>query len=514
MSFIDQKLSEGPLFTDFYQLTMAQLYFNAGLHEQTALFDHYFRSYPDYGQHKAGYCINAGLEWLFDSIDKFYFTEKEISVLRNYKNADGKNLFNDNFLKWLKNDFSPYMLNFRGIPEGRVIHPGTPINVVTGPIAVAQILETVILNRLNFHILIATKASRIKQVAKNSTIMEFGARRGHDTGVNAGVRAALIGGADSTSNVGISEELGIRAKGTHAHSMVQLYLALGMSEYDAFTEYANLYPDNCLFLVDTINTLESGIPNAIRVFENISAKGYKPVGIRLDSGDFAYLSIKAALMLNKAGFPDTSIVLSNELDELNIWQITSQIKEDAPKHGLDPDKVISRLVYGIGTRLITSNGHTALDGIFKLVAVNKENNWIPAIKISENQEKIPNPGNKYLYRIYKDNQSAGDFMALYDEKPATSDIIHLRHPSDHTKSKFILNDDNTVIESLHVDIIKNGKKVYDFPDINKIREIRDKDLIRLESGVKRIINPHKYQVSLSDKLFTEKTEVIKSLKNM
>ena len=233
----------------------------------------------------------------------------------------------------------------------------------------AQVLETSLLNHLNYQILIATKASRIKDIGRGQVMMEFGVRRAQDRGANAGVRAALIGGADFSSNVGMSAVLGYPPKGTHAHSMVQLFLALGMSELDAFRAYAEVYPDDCLLLVDTINTLESGIPNAIKVFEELHRKGHEPVGIRLDSGDLAYLSIQAAKMLDEAGFELTKIVISNNLDELIIWQILTQILEEAPRYNVDPNQLVKRLIYGVGTRLITSWGEPALGGVYKLVAV-------------------------------------------------------------------------------------------------------------------------------------------------
>ena len=233
----------------------------------------------------------------------------------------------------------------------------------------AQILETSLLNHLNYQTLIATKAARIKSGGRGRLLLEFGLRRGPDKGVNAGARAALIGGADFTSNVGISHVLGFPPKGTHAHSMVQIFMALGQSELDAFRAYADVYPDDCLLLVDTVDTLESGIPNAITIFDELRQKGHEPVGIRLDSGDLAYLSIQAAKMLDDAGFPDVSIVLSNQLDELVIWQILTQLEQEAGKYGVNPDKLIDRLVYGVGTNLITSSGDSSLDGVYKLVAV-------------------------------------------------------------------------------------------------------------------------------------------------
>ena len=314
----EREIAEGILLTDMYQLTMAQLYYRMGMYDKPVQFDHYFRSYPDYGSHKAGYCINAGLEWLLDWLAESRFRIEEIDYLRTIKSKNGTQLFDSDFLSWLGKHGDFGSISLRAIPEGRVVHPNTPLTVVQGPILMAQILETSLLNHLNYQTLIATKAARMRETGRGQIMMEFGLRRGHDRGANAGTRAALIGGADYSSNVGVSAILGYPPKGTHAHSMVQLFIALGMSEFDAFRAYADVYPDDCLLLVDTIDTLESGVPNAIKVFEELRCKGHKPQGIRLDSGDLAYLSIRAAKMLDEAGFPDVSIVLSNNLDELVI----------------------------------------------------------------------------------------------------------------------------------------------------------------------------------------------------
>jgi nicotinate phosphoribosyltransferase len=290
----EQKLAEGILFTDMYQFTMAQVYYRMGLHEKPVQFDHYFRDYPNYGTHKAGYCISAGLDWVLDWMQSAHFHDEEIALLRAQKRVTGDPLFAEDFLTWLRQSGDFGALSLRAIPEGRVVHPNVPLTVVQGPLAMAQILETALLNRINFQTLIATKAARIREIGRGQVMMEFGLRRAHDLGGNAGARAALIGGADFTSNVGISAVLGYPPKGTHAHSLVQLYIALGMGELEAFRAYAEVYPDDCLLLVDTIDTLESGIPNAIQVFQELRQKGHKPIGVRLDSGDLAYLSIQTA----------------------------------------------------------------------------------------------------------------------------------------------------------------------------------------------------------------------------
>jgi nicotinate phosphoribosyltransferase len=509
----NQSISEGILYTDQYELVMAQLYFKHGLHETKVQFDHFFRNYPDYGTHKAGYCINAGLEWLIDWMQNSFFTNKEIEILKNQKTANGKNIFQDDFLNWLGKNGNFTGLTLKAIPEGRAVHPNIPLTVVQGPVAMSQILETALLNQLNYQILIATKACRVKEMSRGGLLIDFGARRGQDRGTNAGIRGALIGGADFSSNVGISHILGFPAKGTHAHSMVQLFLTLGMSEYDAFEAFTELYPENSILLVDTINTLESGIPNAIKVFEKMKKKGRKPAAIRLDSGDLAYLSIQAARMLNAAGFNDVGIVLSNELDEMNIWQIITQITEEAPKNGIDADSLISRLTYGVGTKLITSAGAPSLGGVYKLVAVENKGDWKPAIKISESNEKIPNPGRKGVWRIYNNrNKANADFLTLYNENPAEEEKIILHHPYDQSKSRTIIKDQISGIENLLADVLIDGKLVYEFPPIEKLREKRNEDLSKLDTGVKRLINPHLYHVSISKKLWDLKQDLITEAK--
>jgi nicotinate phosphoribosyltransferase len=291
--------------------------------------------------------------------------------------------------------------------------------------------------------------------------------------------------------------------------MVQAFMTLGEGELGAFRAYAGIYPDDCLLLVDTIDTLNSGVPNAIKVFRELKEKGHTPVGIRLDSGDLAHLSIRAASMLNKAGFENTSIVLSNQLDELVVWQILSQIREEAPQYGLDPGHLIDRLVYGVGTRLITSAGDSALDGIYKLTAVKENGNWVPAIKISENPVKIINPGDKRLWRIYdKRNKAVADYFTIADEVPDKQEELYFQHPVESETHQVIDRTEVLEIEPLLADIIKDGERVRDLPSIDEMRKTRQSDLDRLDSGVKRLINPHVYHVSLSKKLWELKQNMI------
>jgi nicotinate phosphoribosyltransferase len=510
----DRPTAEGILFTDQYQFTMAQLYYRMGLHETLAQFDYFFRSYPDYGAHRAGYCINAGLEWLLQWMREAHFGQAELDHLRSQKGSSGRQLFSDDFLAWLKRTGGLLdSITMLAIPEGRTVHPNLPLTVVQGPLAVAQILETSLLNRLNFQTLIATKAARIHESGRGQMLLEFGARRAQDKAANAGVRAALIGGADFSSNVGISHVLGYPPKGTHAHSMVQVFMALGGGELAAFRAYADIYPDDCLLLVDTIDTLGSGIPNAIRVFEELRRRGHSPIGIRLDSGDLAHLAVKAAKMLNDAGFPGTRIVLSNQLDELVILQIITQIQQESQRYGLDADSIVARLVYGVGTRLITSHGSSALDGVYKLVAVRKDHEWLPAIKISETPEKTLNPGFKRSWRLYDQRHKAtADLIALDDEDPNAAESLLLHHPSAQGVCRVLRRRDISDIEPLLVDVLREGTLVYESPTIEEMRQRRIQDLELLDPGVRRILNPHIYHVSLSDRLWQLKQQLVRDSK--
>jgi len=510
----DRPTVEGILFTDEYQLTMAQLYYRMGLHEKYAQFDHFFRSCPDYGAHKAGYCVNAGLEWLLDWMDGAHFRDQDIAYLRGQTGRTGKRIFDDGFLSWLQENGVFDGITMHAVPEGRVVHPNTPLTVVQGPLAVAQLLETALLNLLNYQILIATKASRVRESGHGQLLMEFGLRRAQERGANAGARAALIGGADFSSNVGISHVLGYPPKGTHAHSMVQVFMALGGGELGAFQAYADVYPDDCLLLVDTIDTLRSGVPNAIKVFERLRRKGHEPVGVRLDSGDLAHLSVRVASMLNDAGFPKASIVLSNQLDELAILQITIQIREEAARYGLDPDHLLRRLVYGVGTGLITSRGASALDGVYKLVAVKDGGEWVPAIKISESPDKIPNPGLKCLWRVYdRRGHATADLLSLSDEDPRNMEKVIFHHPTDHAKYRVLGQHRISSIEPLLAEVLREGKLIYDLPSIDEMRKLREADLERLDPGVRRIINPHIYHVSLSERLWNLKQKRIRAARN-
>lgn len=492
-------LAEGMLHTDEYQLTMSQVYFHRGLHERRAQFDYFFRSYPDYGEHQAGYAVAAGLEWLLEWMESTVFTDEDISSLRSQLTPRGTRRFDDAFLEWLAGrGFED--LEVRAVPEGRIVHAHVPIVIVQGPLAMAQVLETALLNRLNYQTLIATKASRVKEAARGGTVLDFGLRRGPDYGARAGSRAALIGGCDFSSNVGLSHQVGLDPKGTHGHSLVQVFMALGMGELEAFRAFAAVHPEECVLLVDTIDTLASGIPNAITVFDELVAAGHSPVGVRLDSGDLAYLAIRAAQQLDAAGHPDVSIVLSSDLDELAIWQILSQVDVEAPRYGVDPKALASRLTYGVGTRLITSAGHSALNGVYKLVAVDDGNGeWMPAIKVSENPTKVPTPGEKEVWRVYDQRGLAtADLITTVGEDLAGPGDLPILHPHRLGISRVLRREEISDIEPLLETVFATGHRVGPVPSIEEMRSRRQADLDRLDPGVRRIVNPHIYHVSLSE----------------
>jgi nicotinate phosphoribosyltransferase len=490
----------GILFTDQYQLAMAQTYFREGIHERPAQFDYTFRSYPDYGTHQAGYCVFAGLDPLLEWMETACFGAAELELLASQRTSTGEPRFDRPFLDWLADAGHFQNIEISAVVEGRVVHPLAPLAIITGPLAMGQILETSLLNHLNYPTLIATKASRVHEAAQGRTVLEFGMRRGPAAGANAGARAALIGGADFTSNVGVSHSVGVDPKGTHAHSMVQAFMALGQGELEAFRAFAATYPDDCVLLVDTINTLDSGVPNAITVFEELQASGHRPAGIRLDSGDLAYLSIQAAKQLNEAGFGDVAIVLSSNLDELAIWQILSQIEEEAPRYGVDPAKLTSRLMYGVGTRLITSQGHAALDGVCKLVAIEDGGTWKPAIKVSDSPAKVPIPGLKQVWRVTDSRGYAtADVVATADEPRPGEQQLVLHHPIREGVQRTLEQTEVAGAEELLRPAFRHGRRL-EAPTIAEMRDRRAGDVALLDPGVRRIVNPHFYHVSLTQKI--------------
>ncbi|HEX7097545.1 MAG TPA: nicotinate phosphoribosyltransferase [Acidimicrobiales bacterium] len=507
----------GILSTDEYQLTMAQLYFRFGLHERRVRFEHFFRSYPDYGEHQAGYCIAAGLEQFAEWALSTRATRGDVDALRTHRRRSGEPLFHDDFLDWFAGvGFDA--LRVEAVPEGRVVHANTPITVVEGPLAVAQLVETPLLNRLNFPTLIATKASRVVEAGQRRPVLEFGMRRAASgEGADVAARAAIVGGAASTSNAAVGYRLGITPAGTHAHSMVQLFMALGGGELAAFEAYADAYPDDCLLLVDTVDTLGSGVPNAIRVFEKLRRNGHKPVGIRLDSGDLAYLAVEASKMLDAAGFPDATIVLSSQLDELTVWQIVAQITLEARRAGLDPDHIVGRLVFGVGSRLVASDGDPILDGVYKLVAVEDKGEWLPAMKISDTPAKVLNPGAKRLWRVYDSRgRATADVLSEADEQLVPGTDLSLHHHAQVDISRTLPSNAWTRAEELLVPVIDGGRLVYPggregLADIEAARQRRHDDVDALHPGVRRLVNPHVYHVSITDKLFATKMRLIEQI---
>ncbi len=512
MKRTDRSIAGGALFTDQYQLSMAQLYFSHGLHQRRVRFDYTFRSYPDYGRHQAGYCVFAGLEWLFDWLAETHFTATDIDLLRSQRSAGDDPVFTDDFLAWLETDGHFGDVAIDAVAEGRIVHAYAPVLSVIGPLGMAQILETALLNHLNYQTLVATKASRVAESSRGGTVLEFGMRRGPGLGANAGTYAALVGGVQFSSNVGVSHIVGLPPRGTHAHSLVQVFLALGLGELAAFRAYAEVYPDDCVLLVDTVDTLDSGVPNAITVFEELRSRGHRPGGIRLDSGDLAYLAIRSAQALDAAGFADVAIVLSSNLDELAIWQILSQIDGEAARYGVDPAALVSRLVYGVGTRLISSHGHAALDGVYKLVALEDAGEWRPALKVSEARQKMSIPGHKQLWRIYDSRGSAtADVVAAQDETILVGTPLRLHHPYRPGVSRTLAAAEVAEVEPLLEPVWRRGR-IGRAPSLEEKRERRRTDLARLDAGVRRLVNPHGYHVSMTDRVKALQDALVASIR--
>jgi nicotinate phosphoribosyltransferase len=501
----------GILYTDLYQLTMGQVYFRMGLHEREALFEAFYRRNPDYGAHQAGYTVFAGLDPLLSWMEEARFGEAELNALRALKSRSGRPLFSEDYLAYLKAMGGFSGLTVRAHLEGRVAHPQVPLISVEGPLLQAQLVETALLNRINYETLVATKASRVREAAGEAVVLEFGLRRAPGKGGEGATRASLIVGADRSSAVSLSHLLGLPSSGTHAHSLVQVFLALGHSEEEAFQAFAEVFPDDTILLLDTVDTLHSGLPHAIKVFETLRKKGHRPVGVRIDSGDLAYLAIQVARELNKAGFPEALIVLSGDLDELVIWQIKSQILEEAPRYGVEPEALLKRLVFGVGTRMVVSWGYPALGGVYKMVAIRENGAWAPAIKISDSLEKMLNPGHKRVYRVYDERGLAtADLLALAEEEVREDRSLTLRHPTDPTKRR-VLSPGAFTLEPLLVEAFRGGKRLFPPLSIKELRGRRDRDVARLDPGVRRLVNPHIYHVSLTERLFALKEELVRKL---
>lgn len=468
------------LLTDFYELTMANGYFEHGLKDEIAYFDMFFRRVPDNG----GFAIMAGLEQIIEYFDNLKFSDSDIEFLKN------KGIFCEDFLDYLKN--FKFECDVWAIPEGTPIFPHEPIITIRGPVIQAQFVETMILLTINHQSLIATKANRIVRAAEGRAVMEFGSRRAQGySGAIHGARAAYIAGCSGTACTISERDDGIPALGTMAHSWVQMF----DSEYEAFSAYAKTYPDSCTLLVDTYNVLKSGVPNAIKVFDEVlKPMGKRPKGIRIDSGDIAYLSKKARKMLDAAGYPDCGITASNSLDEYII--------RDTLLQGAKIDS------FGVGERLITSKSEPVFGGVYKLAAVEKNGEIIPKIKISENTEKITNPGFKKVYRLFskESGEAIADVITLFDETIDSNTPYEIFDPEHTWKRKTITNFD---VELLTVQIYDKGKRVYDSPDVHEIKKHCEREISRLWDEVKRFEFPHKYYVDLSPTLWDMKDELLK-----
>lgn len=466
------------LLTDLYELTMMYGYDKCDFSDKEAVFDVFFR-----GTTEISYAVVAGLEQAIDYVLNIRFDEDDIEYLRSL------NLFDEKFLHHLQYEFK-FSGDIYAIPEGQIAYPYEPILTVKAPIFQAQFIETALLCIINHQTLIATKASKIVQ---NTTakVMEFGLRRaqGPDAGIY-GARAALISGCSSTSNVLAGKMFDVPISGTHAHSWVMSF----PDEITAFREYAKLFPDSCLLLVDTYDTLNSGIPNAIKVFDEMRAQGHEPKGIRIDSGDLAYLCNKAREMLDEAGYPNAIICASGDIDENVLLALNAQ--------GAKIDS------YGIGTKLITSYSNPALGGVYKLAGITENGVLVPKLKISNTLAKVTNPGLKKVVRFY-DNQTGkaiADLIMLKDEENPNGEPYRIFDPENPWKEKTVV---DYYVRELSVPIIQRGKLVYQFPKLKEIAQFHKKCIGEMWTQYTRITNPHIYKVDLSQKLYDLKMKLLK-----
>ena len=475
------------LMTDLYELTMMQGYFRNKDRNETVIFDAFYRNNPM----DSGYSICAGLEQVIDYINNLHFEDDDIAYLRSL------GIFGEDFLEYLR-DFH-FSGDIYAIPEGSIMFPREPMIKVIAPIMEAQLVETAILNIINHQSLIATKTSRVCFAARGDGIMEFGLRRaqGPDAGT-LGARAAMIGGCVGTSNVLAGQLFDVPVKGTHAHSWIMSF----PDEYTAFKTYANMYPSACILLVDTYDTLKSGVPNAIRVFTEMREAGIPLTfyGIRLDSGDLAYLSKKARKMLDEAGFPDAVISASNDLDEYLIDSLKVQ-----------GCKITS---WGVGTHLITSKDWPSFGGVYKLAAIQdaQSDEFIPKIKLSENSEKITNPGNKKIYRIYEKDTGKikADLICLVDETYDENEPLVLFDPNEPWKKTKLL-PGTYELRELMVHVFDHGKCIYHSPKVMDIRDYCQKELETLWEETRRLVNPHGVYVDLSQKLYDMKISLLNQM---
>lgn len=471
------------LHTDLYQINMAESYWADNMHNRKTVFEVYFRKLP-FGN---GYAVFAGLERVLEYLKNFCFSDSDIAYLRDELG------YEEDFINYLKT------IRFTGdvysMVEGELCFANEPLLRIEAPLVEAQLIETAILNIVNFQTLIATKASRIKQVVKEEVAMEFGTRRAQEMDAALwGARAAVIGGFDSTSNVRAGKMFGIPVAGTHAHALVQAY----KNDYEAFHSYAARHKD-CVFLVDTFNTLKSGVPTAIKVAKELGDK-INFIGIRLDSGDIAFLSKEARRMLDEAGFPNAKIIVSNDLDEYTILNLKAQ--------GARVDS------WGIGTKLITAYDQPALGAVYKMVSIENEHGEMEdTMKISANAEKVTTPGLKRVWRIIDNTngKSEGDYIAMANEEPTTEDRIKMFHPVHTFVSKFVT---NFTAKELHVKVIEGGEVVYENPTLMDIRAYAASNMGLLWDEYKRSLNPEEYPVDLSQKCWDNKMNNIKAVQEM
>ncbi len=469
------------LLTDFYQMTMSYAYWKSGTFQKEAVFHLFYRKNPFQG----GFAAACGLEYAADFLGNFNFDKSDLDYLSSLKGGDGRQLFEEGFLKYLED--LRFECDVDAVPEGTIVFPYELLVRVQGPIIQCQILETILLNFINFQTLIATKAARIVMAAKGDPVIEFGLRRAQGPdGAIAASRAAYIGGCTATSNVMAGKIFGIPVRGTHAHSWVMSF----DDEEEAFRAYAEAMPDNCIFLVDTYNSLE-GVKKAVKAGQWLRKKGYEMAGIRLDSGDLAYLSIMARRILDENGFPNAKILASNELDE----NIILSLKEQGARIDL----------WGIGTKLVTAYDQPALDGVYKLSAVRMPGKeWKYEIKLSEQAVKITNPGILQIRRYKEKGGNSAD--CIFDIHTDLSGGCVIVDPLDHTKQKKL--DNKTEYADLLVPVFRKGKRVSPEIDIQKIRENTQINLGQFHSGIKRFVNPHVYPVGLEKSLFDLKTGMV------
>lgn len=468
------------MLVDLYELTMANGLLDSDKKDVITYFDMFFRRVPDDG----GFAVMAGLAQLIEYLEQLSFSEADIAYLKSLDR------FDDSFLDYLK-DFK-FCCDVWAVPEGTPIFPGEPIVTVRGPVAQAMIVETMLLLTVNHQSLIATKACRITRAAQGHAVTEFGARRAHSyNAADYGARAAFIGGCGATSNVRAAKKFGIPAAGTMAHSWVQMF----DDEYTAFKAYAEKYPDSCLLLVDTYNTLKSGIPNAIKVFDEVvTKKGFRPIGIRIDSGDITYLSKKARKMLDEAGYADCKIFVSNSLDEYLIRDMLMQ--------GAKVDN------FCVGERLITASSEAVFGGVYKLAATEQDGRITAKIKISDNVSKITLPGFKTCWRLFdRDSGKAiADVITLADENVDDNYDYDLFDPEHTWKRKTVT---NFIARRLLVPVFENGKCVYESPSAAEIQDYCRGQVETLWEEVQRFEKPHKYYVDLSEKLWQLRQELLK-----